>query len=90
MSAPVSEMAERVETERWLLGIAGELPPLLERHQVDRRGRCSVCRAAPRWWWPWPKRTTCTVRAELCFSLRHLDRIVPSIIPAHNTIGGSR
>jgi hypothetical protein len=89
MSTPVSETAEHLETERWLLGIAGELPPLLERHELDKRGRCSVCRAAPRWYRPWPTRTTCTVRAELCFSLRHLDRLAPSIINEHNTIRGT-
>lgn len=88
MTFPDSEIAEPLRAERWLLSVAGELPPLLERHELDRRGRCSVCRAAPRWCRPWPKRITCTVRAELCFSLLHLDGLVLSIINEHNTIGG--
>ncbi|MEU7631480.1 hypothetical protein AB0C34_16055 [Nocardia sp. NPDC049220] len=88
MSFPESETAERLEWERWLLGIAGELPPLLDCHQLDKRGRCMVWREVRGWWWPWPMRITCTVRAWLGFSLRHLDRFAPSIIIGRNTIGG--
>ncbi|MFE7797684.1 hypothetical protein [Nocardia sp. NPDC057440] len=87
MSFPESDTAEQLETERWLLGIAGELPPLLDRHQLDKRGRCTVCREVRGWWWPWPMRITCTVGAGLGFSLRHLDQLVPSIILGRNTIG---
>jgi hypothetical protein len=90
MSSLESKAEEQLETERWLLGIAGELPPLLERHQLDKHGWCMVCRGVRGWWWPWPIRITCTVRAELGFSMRRLNQLVPSVIGEHNMIRATR
>lgn len=91
MTVPDADFAPQVAAERWCLALAAELPPLLKRHPMDRRGRCRVCRSVPRWWWPWPKRAACTVRSELVLSLQHLDRVVLGIITVHNSaiaVGG--
>ena len=61
---------DQATAERWLMRLIGVLVSLQQRHQVDSRGRCLICRAVPRaWWWPWPKRSTCTVHAALSFFL---------------------
>ncbi|MGH3973287.1 MAG: hypothetical protein ACRDS9_08175 [Pseudonocardiaceae bacterium] len=60
-------VVDQMTAERWLVRLAGALMRLQERHQVDERGRCSVCRPIPgKWWRRPPTRTTCT---ELEFPL---------------------
>lgn len=49
---------------------------LQQRHRVDERGRCSACWTVCAWWWPWPRRSTCTVYTALSCHLRRPDRLV--------------
>ncbi|MGI9004084.1 MAG: hypothetical protein ACR2GH_20955 [Pseudonocardia sp.] len=56
--------------ERQTVRSVGALVRLQQHHRVDARGRCSICRATPRAWWPWPKRIPCTVHTALSFHLR--------------------
>ncbi|MGH3875127.1 MAG: hypothetical protein ACRDSR_27125 [Pseudonocardiaceae bacterium] len=72
--------SDRATAERWSIRLVGALLPLQQCHRVDRHGRCPICRANPRWWWPWPKRVPCTVHAALSFSLRQPERFVLSAI----------
>jgi hypothetical protein len=62
-------VADRAAAER-LVRSLGALVWLQQRHRVDEHGRCLMCWPLPRtWWWPWPKRTTCTVYSALsCYS----------------------
>ena len=72
---------DRVAVERQVVRAVGALVELQQRHTVDEHGRCSICRAAPRaWWWPWPKRTACTVHKALGFFLHQPERFVMSVI----------
>lgn len=64
--------------ERRVVRALGALLRLQQCHRVDARGRCPICRATPRWWWPRPKRTTCTVYSALRFNLRQPERFVLS------------
>ena len=66
--------------ERRVVRALGALMRLQRCHRVDRRGRCPICRATLRWWWPWPKRVSCTVHAALGFHLRQPERFVLSVI----------
>jgi hypothetical protein len=75
--------------ERRVVRALGALVWLQRCHRVDRRGRCLICRAAPRWWWPWPKRVPCTVHSALSFHLRQPERFVLSVITGNAaTVGG--
>jgi hypothetical protein len=69
-----------VSVERRVVRALGALVPLQQRHKVDEHGRCSICRSVPRAWWPWPKRTTCTVHSALSFDLRQPERFPLSAI----------
>jgi hypothetical protein len=66
--------------ERLVVRFLGALVWLQQHHRVDQRGRCSICRSPRRAWWPWPKRTTCTVYTALRFHLRQPDRFVLAAI----------
>lgn len=67
--------------ERLVVRVVGALLRLQELHRVDEYGRCSICWPLRRaWWWPWPKRTTCTVHSSLSFHLRQPDRFVLAAI----------
>jgi hypothetical protein len=70
-------ISDRVSVERQIVRVVGALVSLHQRHRVDERGRCLICWPLPRtWWWPWPRRSTCTVYAALGFHLRQPDRFV--------------
>jgi hypothetical protein len=81
-----ADIPNQVTVARWVLGLAGELSQLLELHEVDERGRCSVCRAAQRWGWKLPKRTACTVRSELSASVARIDLLVSWIVNQGNFV----
>ena len=66
--------------ERLSIRLVGAWLRLQQCHRVDRHGRCPICRATPRWWWPWPKRVPCTVHAALGFALRQPAKFVLSAI----------
>jgi hypothetical protein len=72
-------VADRAAAERLVCSL-GALVRLQQCHRVDEHGRCSTCRSAPRAWWPWPKRITCTVHSALSFYLRQPERFVLSVI----------
>jgi hypothetical protein len=72
--------SDQATAERLSIRLIGALLPLQQRHRVDRHGRCPICRATPRWWWPWPKRVPCTVHTTLGFALRQPARFVHSAI----------
>lgn len=72
--------SDQATAERLSIRLVGALLWLQQRHKVDEHGRCSICRAAPCWWWPWPKRVPCTVHAALGFALRQPARLVLSAI----------
>jgi hypothetical protein len=72
--------SDQATAERWSIRLVGALLPLQQRHRVDARGRCPICRAAPRWWRPWPKRVPCTVHAAVGFALRQPARFVLAAI----------
>lgn len=73
--------------ERRVVRSLGALVWLQQRHRVDKRGRCSICRPARRAWWRlWPQRTTCTVHAALSFYLRQPDwAVLPAITDSTGT-----
>lgn len=74
-------VTDRATVERQVVPSLGALVSLHQRHRVDERGRCSICWQLPRaWWWPWPRRSTCTVYAALGFPLRQPDRFVPAAL----------
>lgn len=82
---------ERVAVERQVVRVVGALVWLQQRHRVDERGRCSICRAVSRAWWrPWPKRTTCTVHSALGFFLHQPERFVMSVITDNAATAGAR
>ena len=67
--------------ERQVVRMLGALARLHQRHHVDDRGRCLICHSARRaWWWPWPRRSTCTVYIALRFYLRQPDKAVLAAI----------
>ncbi|UJW32667.1 hypothetical protein L3Q67_02420 [Saccharothrix sp. AJ9571] len=60
---------EHAAAERRLVAMVAALAHLLRLHHVDERRRCTVCRPQPRtWWWPWRRRSTCTVQTALTFA----------------------
>jgi hypothetical protein len=62
-------VSERATVER-LVRVVGALLRLHDRHRIDARGWCAVCRPVPRTWRrPRPKRSTCTVHAALSYFL---------------------
>jgi hypothetical protein len=65
---------DRTATERRAVRSLGALVRLQEHHAVDGRGRCSICRAAPHLWWPWPRRIVCTVHSVLASFVYQPDR----------------
>jgi hypothetical protein len=70
-------MSDRASLERQVVRVVGALLWLHQRHRVDEHGRCSICWPLPRtWWWPWPRRSTCTVHSSLSFHLRQPDRFI--------------
>lgn len=73
---------DQATAERLSIRLVGALLWLQQCHRVDRHGRCPICRATPRWWWPWPKRVPCTVHAALGFALRQPERFVLSALTA--------
>ena len=72
-------VADRAVAER-LVRSLGALVWLQQQHRVDEHGRCLLPRT---WWWPWPKRTTCTVHSALGFYLGQSDRFVLADDQAH-------
>lgn len=62
-------VADRDTAER-LVRTVGALVYLHGRHPIDAHGRCVLCRPPRCWWWPWPKRSTCSVHVALSFFLR--------------------
>ncbi|MGH3874923.1 MAG: hypothetical protein ACRDSR_26045 [Pseudonocardiaceae bacterium] len=72
--------SDQATAERWSIRLVGALLWLQQCHRVDRHGRCPICRANLRWWWPWPKRVPCTVHSALSFHLRQPERFVLSVI----------
>lgn len=61
---------DRATAERVVRSL-GVVVDLHQRHSIDARGRCRVCwPVPPRWWYPWPRRSTCTVYTALNFWLR--------------------
>ncbi len=77
-------MMDQATAERWIVRVIGALVRLQQLHQLDKRGRCSVCWTMPR---PWRRRTTCTVDSTLGFFLRQSDRSVLTALtnnPAHH------
>jgi len=74
--------------ERLVVRVVGAQLRLQELHRVDERGRCSFCwRASRQWWWPWPRRITCTVSSALGFFLRQPDWAVLSVITDYTATG---
>lgn len=64
----------------------GALLRLQQRHRVDERGRCAICRVARRSWWRlWRRRSTCTVHSALSFYLRQPDWAVLSVVTDDRT-----
>jgi hypothetical protein len=82
--------SDQAVAERLSIRLVGALLPLQQCHRVDHLGRCSICRATPRWWWPWPKRVPCTVHAALRFALRQPARFVLSTITGNAARAGDR
>jgi hypothetical protein len=72
-------VADRAVAERLVRSLEA-LVWLQQRHRVDEHGRCLLPRT---WWWPWPKRTTCTVHSALGLYLGQPDRFVPAENQAH-------
>lgn len=71
---------DRATAERWLVRLIGVLMLLQERHRVDGRGRCVICWAVPRtWWWPWLRRSTCTVHTALSLYLRQPEFVLAAL-----------
>lgn len=58
--------------QRLSIRLVSVLTRLHEGHQVDERGRCSICWPRPRRWWrPWPRRALCTVHTAFGVYLPH-------------------
>lgn len=75
-----------VTVERQVVHSLGALTWLQQRHRVNKRGQCSICRARRAWWRPWPQRTTCTVHVALSFYLRQPDWAVLAAITDSATV----
>lgn len=70
-------VSDRAVVERRVVRAVGALVWLQQRHRVDDRGQCSICWTRPHaWWWPWPRRSFCTVQTALSFCLHQPDRFV--------------
>jgi hypothetical protein len=72
-------IVDQVTAERWLLRLAGALLGVNQRHRVDSRGRCRLCRPAllrARRWWPWWTRSTCTIQPTLAHFLRDAEPLI--------------
>ncbi len=61
-------VADRATAER-LIRTVGALVRLHGQHPIDAHGRCFSCRL-PRRWWPWRRRSVCSVHVALSFFLR--------------------
>jgi len=62
--------SEPTTAERLSVPLVGVLTRLHQGHQVDERGRCSICWPRPhRWWRPCPRRALCTVHTAFAFHL---------------------
>lgn len=73
-------ISDRATADR-LARSVGALAHLHGQHAIDGRGRCALCWSIPRrWWYPWRKRSTCTVHAALCFFLRQPSDFVLSAL----------
>lgn len=73
-------VSDRATAER-LVRFLGAVAYLHERHPLDARGRCAVCWTIPRrWWWPWLRRSTCSVYSALSFFLRQPPQFVLATI----------
>lgn len=71
------EVVSDRDTAERLVRSVGALVDLHARHRIDRQGRCGVCWPVPRsWWWPWRRRSTCTVHAALSFHLRQPSNFI--------------
>jgi hypothetical protein len=77
---------DQATAERWLIRLVGMLVWALERHRVDRRGRCSICRIVPRWWWPWPRWSTCTLFTALSLYLHQSAQSVLAALADRGTV----
>ncbi|MBV9315712.1 MAG: hypothetical protein JO100_18710 [Pseudonocardia sp.] len=75
-----SFVSDPATAERQIVRSLGALAQLHQRHRIDEHGRCSICRSAPRAWWPWPQRGECTVYATLRFYLRQPEWAVLAVI----------
>jgi hypothetical protein len=64
--------SDPITAERLFMCLVAVLTRLHEEHQVDNHGRCSPCRPRPRRWWPWPRRTVCTVHAAFASHMPHV------------------
>jgi hypothetical protein len=82
--------SDQATAERLSIRLIGALLSLQQRHRVDHHGRCPICRATPRWWWPWPKRVPCTVHTAVGFALRQPERFVLPVITENVTTVGGR
>lgn len=69
-------VSDRATVER-LIRSNGALQRLLDQHRHDKQDHCVICRLpSQHWWWPWSKRTPCTVYSALSFFLRQPGRFV--------------
>ncbi len=71
------EVVSDRDTAERLVRSVGALVDLHNLHRIDRRGRCGLCWPVQRrWWWPWSRRSTCTVHTALSFHLRQPSKFV--------------
>jgi hypothetical protein len=69
-----------VVVERQIVRALGALMWLQQHHQVNDHGHCPTCRPRQRRsWWPWPRRSTCTVHTALSLHLRQPDRLALAV-----------
>lgn len=73
-------VADPAAVERQIVRSLGALIWLQQRHHVDARGRCAICRPGRAWWWLSSPRCACTVQAALNFHLHQPERFVLSTI----------
>jgi len=68
-------IVDQATAERWLLRLAGALLRVNQRHRVDARGRCRLCRPERlrARWWPWWIRSACTIQPTLAHYLRDAE-----------------
>lgn len=67
--------SQPVTAQRLSIRLIGVLTRLHEAHQVDKRGRCSICWPHPRRWWrPWPRHALCTVHTTFGDYLPHTQK----------------